>query len=201
MQALDLDPELVAQLGIEVGKRLVEQEHRRIADQGAADRDPLPLAARELLGPALQQRLDLQHRRRLADPAQDLGLGRLRHLQPERQVLAHVHARIERVGLEHHGDAAILGLLPGDVALADPDLAAVDLEQARDRVQKRGLAAAGRPEQHQKLAGLDLEAQAVEDADAAEGDADLADRNPGHPPQPLIAPAAMPRTNQRPETK
>ena len=74
----------------------------------------------------------------------------------------------------------------------------VDLEQAGDRVQKRGLAAARRAEQHEKLAVLDLEVQAVEDADAAEGDADLAYRDPGHAAQPLTAPAAMPRTNQRP---
>ena len=46
MQPLDLDPKLVAELGVEVGERLVEQEHGGVAHQRAADRDPLALARR-----------------------------------------------------------------------------------------------------------------------------------------------------------
>ena len=74
MQALDLDAQLVAELGVEVGERLVEQEHGGIAHQGAADRDALALAAGELVRPAVEQLLDLQHARRLGDAALDLGL-------------------------------------------------------------------------------------------------------------------------------
>ena len=142
MQALDLVAQLVPELGVEVGERLVEQEHGGIPHQSAPDRHALALAAGELVGPPVEQLLDVQHARRLGDPALDLVLGCLRHLEAERQVAAHVHARVERIGLEHHGDAAILGLLPGDVAIADPDLAGLDLEQAGDRVEQRGLAAA-----------------------------------------------------------
>src|SRR3712207_8172474 len=43
-----LDPHLHAQLGVEVRQRLVEQEHLRMADDGASQGDPLPLAPREL---------------------------------------------------------------------------------------------------------------------------------------------------------
>ena len=45
MQALELSPKLRAQLGIEVGERLVEQEHTRVADQRPADGNALALAA------------------------------------------------------------------------------------------------------------------------------------------------------------
>ena len=45
VQALDLAPHLVAQLGVEVGQRLVEQEDLRVAHDGAADGDALALAA------------------------------------------------------------------------------------------------------------------------------------------------------------
>ena len=55
MQALDLDPHLGAQLGIEIGERLVEQEDQRVAHQAAAERYALLLAARELARPALQE--------------------------------------------------------------------------------------------------------------------------------------------------
>ena len=125
----------------------------------------------------------------------------MRHPEPEGEVLAHAHARVEGVGLEHHGDAAVLGLLPGDVPLADPDLAGLDLEQAGDGVEQRGLAAAGGAQQDQELAPLDLERQAVEDAHGLEGHRDVADGDGAHGGQPFTAPAAMPRTNQRPEMK
>jgi hypothetical protein len=46
----DLDPHLDAQLGVEVRERLVEQEHLRLAHDGAPDGDALALAARERPG-------------------------------------------------------------------------------------------------------------------------------------------------------
>jgi hypothetical protein len=45
VQALDLDPHLVAELRVEVGKRFVEQEEFWIAHDGAADGDALALAS------------------------------------------------------------------------------------------------------------------------------------------------------------
>ena len=77
----------------------------------------------------------------------------------------------------------------------------VDLEQAGDGVEQGRLAAARRPEQHDELALLDVERQAVEHPHALEGDGDVADGDGSHRLQPFTAPAAMPRTNQRPETK
>ena len=46
---------LLAQLGVEVGQRLVHQDHRRVVDQRARDRDALLLAARELVRQALAE--------------------------------------------------------------------------------------------------------------------------------------------------
>ena len=60
VQPRQLDPHLHAQLRVEVGQRLVEQEHLRVADDGAADRDALPLAAREFLRMPVEQRLELE---------------------------------------------------------------------------------------------------------------------------------------------
>ena len=48
VQPLDLAAHLVAELGVEVGERLVEQEDPRVAHDGAADGDALALAAGEL---------------------------------------------------------------------------------------------------------------------------------------------------------
>ena len=72
MQLLDLGAHRDAQLGVEVRQRLVEQEHLRIAHDGAAHGDALALAAGELarkaveigpeaenIGGALDARVDL----------------------------------------------------------------------------------------------------------------------------------------------
>ncbi len=60
MQPLDLDAQFRAQLGVEVGQRLVEEEHVDVAHQRPADGDALALAAGKLRGLALEQRPDLQ---------------------------------------------------------------------------------------------------------------------------------------------
>ena len=73
VQLLDLEPHLGAQLGIEVGERLVEQEHADLLDQRPADGDALALAAGELRRLAVEQRLDLQQLGRPGDAALDLG--------------------------------------------------------------------------------------------------------------------------------
>ena len=56
VQLLDLDAQLVAKLGVEIGERLVEQKDTGIADERPADRDALALSARELFGAPVEQR-------------------------------------------------------------------------------------------------------------------------------------------------
>ena len=123
VQLLELDAQFGAQLGIEVGQRLVEQEHVDVAHQGPADGDALALAAGELRRAALQERLDLQQFGGSRDALVDLLLRHARNPQAEGQVPLDRHLRIERVGLEHHADAAVLRLVPGDVLAVDEDLA------------------------------------------------------------------------------
>ena len=55
VQLLDLGAHLDAQLGVEVGERLVEQEEHRIAHQRPAHGDALPLAAGKLARLAVEQ--------------------------------------------------------------------------------------------------------------------------------------------------
>ena len=84
MQPLDLHAHLDAQLRIQIGQRLVEQEQQRITHQGAAHRHALTLPAGKLRRLAVEQRLDLQQPRHAR---QDLGLlaasARRRHSMPK----------------------------------------------------------------------------------------------------------------------
>ena len=60
MQGLDLGAHLHAQLGVEIAEGLVEEEDLGIAHDGPAHGDALALAAGELAGKAVQQRLQAQ---------------------------------------------------------------------------------------------------------------------------------------------
>ena len=165
---LDLDAHLHAQLGVEVRERLVEEEDPRLAHDGAADGDALALAAGKLAGLAVEQLVDLQDLGGLRDAPLDLGLRRPQRLQAEGEVLAHRHVRVERVGLEHHREAA-LGRRDLVHRLAvDEDLAAGDLLEPGDHPQQRRLAAARRADEDDELAVLDVKVDAVDDLDRAE---------------------------------
>ena len=78
------------------------------ADDRAAHRDALTLAARQLAGLALEVVLEPEHPRHLAHPPLALGLLHLRDLQREADVLRDGQVRIERVVLEDHRDVAVL---------------------------------------------------------------------------------------------
>ena len=72
LQASDLSPHLHAQLRVEVRERLVEEQHLGLHDQGARERDPLLLSARELVRCASLQRREVHRGRARSTSACDL---------------------------------------------------------------------------------------------------------------------------------
>jgi hypothetical protein len=162
VQPAQLRPHRDAQLGVEVRQRLVHQERGRLARDRAAHRDALALTARERGGLAVQQLVEPEDPRDLLDAACDLALGRPAQLQAEAEVAAHAQVRIERVALEHHRDVALARVQPRDVAVADVDRALRDLDDPRQHLQHRRLAAARRSDEHHELPVADLEVDMVD---------------------------------------
>ena len=80
LDAADLGAHLHAQLGVEVGERLVHQEHARLAHDGPAHGNALPLAARELAGLAIDPLGKPQQLGRLVDLRLISALGSLAQL-------------------------------------------------------------------------------------------------------------------------
>ena len=74
VQRLDLGAHRDAQLGVEVGQRLVEEEDLRIAHDGAAHGDALALAARELARIAVEELAQAEDLGGAVDRGLDLGL-------------------------------------------------------------------------------------------------------------------------------
>ena len=91
-----------------------------------------------------------------------------------------IHVRVERVGLEHHGDLALGGRQVVDLASADGHPAGVDGLKSGDGAQQRGLAAARRPHQHDEGAVLDDEVDVRQHLDGPVGFFQLVDADFGH---------------------
>ena len=55
VQALDFDPHVYAEFGVEIGQRFVEQEHLRLAHESPAHRDALRWPPESWLGRRLRR--------------------------------------------------------------------------------------------------------------------------------------------------
>src|SRR5215831_18895264 len=197
VQLFDLAAHLGAQRRIQVGQRLVEQKHLGTPHQRPTQRHPLPLTARQLARPALVEPLQAQQRRRLAHALRDHLACKARHLEREGQIAAHVHVRVERIALEHHGDVAlarrtILHRLP-----VDPDVPAGRLLEAGDQGQGGRFSAARRTDDGHELAICYLERNLVHCHHAASVDLAHALERKSRHGYPLTAPAVSPDTMRR----
>jgi hypothetical protein len=72
--------------------------------------------------------------------------------------------RVERIGLKHHGDVALLGRDPIDHPRADADFARRDLLQPGDHAQQCRFAASGGADQYGERSVRDLDGNPVQDA-------------------------------------
>ena len=166
----DLSAHLVAELGVQIGQRLVHQQHLGLTHDGAADGDALALAAGEGLRLAVQVLGDAQDLGGLLDLAVDLRRGDLLELQGEGDVLIDGHVGVQGVALEHHGDVAVLGGHIVDDLAVDEQLALADLLQTGHHAQCGGLAAAGGADQDDELLVRDVQVELLHGDDAALGD-------------------------------
>ena len=162
LQRGDLGAGLHAQLGVEVRQRLVHEEDLRLADDRAAHGHALALPTGEGLRLALEVGLEVEDLGGLLDALVDLGLVHAGDLQGEAHVVGHRHVRVERVVLEDHGNVTVLGGEVGDIAVADPDPALVDLLEAREHAERGGLAAPGRADEDEELTVFDVDVQLVD---------------------------------------
>src|SRR5690606_24001609 len=146
----------------EIRQRLVEQEHARPAHERAAERDALPLSARELARAPREQRLDAKPPRDLRDRVVDLARRRAAQLQRKADVLRDAHVRIERVALKNHRDVAVARREMVDRLAVEADSPRGRALEARDQRKGRRLAASAGPHEREELALLDREAEILE---------------------------------------
>src|SRR4051812_43920547 len=172
--------DVVGRHAVERARRLVREDHRRVGDQGAGDRDPLLLPAGELVGHVAGPRRQPDLVQRRPGPARAVALARVHQRQLDVALRAGAGQQVER--LEHEADLAVadrreLVVVERDDVLAVELVAAArGVVQAAKDVHHRRLARPGVAHDRDHLALLDAERDVVEGADVdGAGAVDLAD--------------------------
>ena len=168
LQRADLLAQLQPDLGVQRGQWLVQQQHARLDGQRAGQRDPLLLAARQLVRVLLGLVGQPDHVQQLGRLAAPLRAGLLPHPQPEGHVVHRRHVREQAVALEHHAHVPAGGRDVRYVLAVHRDRPDVRGLEAGQDAQRRGLPAARGPEQRHQLAGRDVQREAVQCAGGAE---------------------------------
>jgi hypothetical protein len=171
-------PQLLAHLGVQRPEGLVQQQHLGLDREGAREGHALALAARELRGIAVPQRVELHQAQQVVDALFDDTVRRAHrarlHAQAEGDVLEHGHVPEQRVVLEDEADAAVAGVDGGRVLAVEEHLAGVGLLQPRDDAQQAGLARTRGAQQGDELAGRKLHAHVAQGLEGAEALVDVA---------------------------
>ena len=146
--ALGADPvqlvvQQVAGHRVERAERLVHQQDLRVLGQRPGQRDPLPHAARQLVRPLVGEAAQVHQVQQVGGAAPPLGLGHPARAQRQLHVPGRGQPREQGRLLEHERDPLAAG----------GDLAGGGGVEPGHQVQQRALAAAGRADQADELAG------------------------------------------------
>ena len=192
LEALDFGARLDPQAGVKVGERFVHEERRRMAHDGPAYRDALPLPAGQFGGRAVEIGVEAKQVGGPGDLGRDrLFLGLLL-AQGKGQVFANRHMGIERVVLKHERDIAVSRGDRGHVAAVEQDPAAGNFLEPCDAEEERAFPAARRAEERHEAAVRNLEIERVQDGRRPITLADLLDGDRAHRLNPSPRPTARP---------
>ena len=163
LQVLHLDLHLLAQLQVEGGHGLVEEQHVGLQHDRAGEGHALLLAARDLVDPPLAETGEADHLERSRHPlARSRPRAWPRISRPKATLPCDRPVRKERVVLEDGVDRPLVGRASRHVPARDEEAPFVGRFEPGEQPQERRLAAARGTEERQELAGLHLERHAVE---------------------------------------
>ena len=154
--------------GVQSAGGFVQQQQRRIFQQRACNRDALALAARQTHAAFTQEALiAARQARNEFVGGGHFGGGDDFLVAGADAAVADVFHRVfgeDHCVLRHDADGAAQGMQIQilDVHAVEQDVAALRIVEAQHQLEQRGLAGAGRADDGDRFAGLDLERQAVQ---------------------------------------
>src|SRR5205823_14445748 len=140
-----LGPQRLAQLGVEIGERLVHQENPRLAYDRASDRNALHLAPGQPVGAPFKEMIYAESFCRARHPLVDLTATVVPNPRFERkfEVLAHRVAWIKGVVLKDEGNIAFRRAAIDHVFSINIYATAIGLLQPGDQTESRRFPGAG----------------------------------------------------------
>ena len=197
VQPAHFEAHFLAQIGIEIGQRLVKQQRFRIDHQCARQRHPLLLSTRQFARIARGEFGKPGRRQNRRHFARDICARQLAQRQPVGDVVGHRHVRPQRIALEDHRHLAGFGRQRTrrrrHRAVADHDLTRARLDEAGDQTQSGGFAAARGTEQTHQQAVFDAQRYIVHHRLGAISLGQMAQFNRCHARSPCPTATPLPR--------
>ncbi|MNO34326.1 hypothetical protein D3C76_243580 [compost metagenome] len=163
VNVLDFHLHVLAQLLVQGAERFIHQYQLRFEHQRPGQGHALLLAAGQLAGIALGERIELDHVQHALHAFADIGLAEVAHRQRECKVLGHGHVREQGIVLEHHADVALVRRYVVDGPPVQQDFAGSGGFETRQHHQAGGLARPRRPQQGQELAFANVQVEVFDD--------------------------------------
>src|SRR5690606_36581938 len=147
----DVVADLIAQVGVEVGQRLVEQQASGSHDECSGQGYPLLLSSRKFSWITLLQAGETHAGKRLSNAGFHLPPRHAPRLESETHVLFYGHVGPQGIALETQDSVARLRGQVGHILLAKVDAAFRRLEQSRNQAQQRAFAASARTQNEEQF--------------------------------------------------
>ena len=177
MELRQVEAECLTRHRVDVGERLVEEEHAWLDGERTRDRQAAPGFDTELGRSAPLEPGEAEPPGDRLRLARDLRRGEPLLLETEADVLGDREVGPERALLEHVTDAAPARRQEGNVLAVHEDAPARHRQEARNRPQHVGLARLGRAEEREELAVAHVDADLVDARRAAAARAKRLDAN------------------------
>src|SRR5262249_21722879 len=156
--------------------RLVEEDDRRLVQDGAAERQTLTPSAGQVAGPGVLAPLESGHLQREAAPRLEPLAGQSLDAGEEADVLIDGEAFVEGETLRHVPDSALHAFrIAAHVDGADERCAARRLEQSAEHPDGGRLARAVRAEKSEDLSLTHIEGQMIDGDEVAEAPREILD--------------------------
>ena len=139
----------LAERRIQIGKRLVQEQHAGLGSQRPREGDALLLSAGQSAHPPTLEPREIHQREGLGDSVARLESGHAERFQAERDVLPYIEMREERIMLKHHAEAALLGTERDDVLALNDDPSVIGTFEPAQQPKGRRLAAPTGAQQRQ----------------------------------------------------
>ena len=166
---IQFDKHVLAQLRVQRGKRLVQQQHPRLVDKGAGNGHPLFLAAGKLIGLFVGVAFKLHQAQVLGNLGLDLAFGSLFKPHGKRHVFKNRKVGKQGVILEHRICLPPVGGQVQHIAAVKRDRPKTGLFKARDNPQQGSFPAARRPQKGKKFPLFNFKAHIIERPKIAKG--------------------------------